>query len=105
VSAVLGYYAAAQLTLLPIFLLYLWVVPGRAGLRFQWVLHRILLVASLLLPFVFAIPLHRFLPPTQHAFDGILALFPEHGTGSLAAIARIISALPLLFSCLSAAAC
>jgi beta-lactamase regulating signal transducer with metallopeptidase domain len=50
VTRLLLAYAASMAMLTPLFALYLWIVPRRAGLRFQWALHRVLFALALLLP-------------------------------------------------------
>ncbi len=50
-------YVIAQVVLLPLSALYLWVVPRKVGLRFPWALHRALFCLTVPLPFALLSPL------------------------------------------------
>ena len=55
----LRFYLQAQFALTPLALIYLFYPKGRVKLQLQWIIHRILLIGSLVLPLFFLLPMDR----------------------------------------------
>ncbi len=92
-SRFFAWYGVAQTALLPLFLAYRWLVPARAGLRFQWTFHRVLLALTLLLPVALLSPLPRALSPVAAGLSLAFAASPVRADAAPPALAYLPVAL------------